>query len=244
MKMRQTLLNRLIRTAGRLKGVELGILVGFFIAVGGIWAFVEIADEVLEGEAKDFDRWAFLLLRGGEGEPPLWMTEFAYNITTLGSVVVLTLTMLLVAGFLVLRGQFRLMAFILAAGVLGQSLVYILKLAFGRPRPDLFLHPLIAETSAGFPSGHAMMSAVVYLSIGALVARISPDLKIRVYILAVAFLLTFLVGLSRIYLGVHYPTDVLAGWSVGVAWACLCWLADRLWDVRGSQKGRKSTGTS
>ena len=155
------------------------MLVGFFIAIGGIWAFVAIADEVLEGEAKDFDRWGFLLLRGGEVDPPLWMTEFAYNITALGSVVVLTLTMLLVAGFLALRGQFRRMAFILSAGVLGQSLVFILKLAFGRPRPDLFLHPLIAETSAGFPSGHAMMSAVVYLSIGALVARISPDFKIR-----------------------------------------------------------------
>ena len=242
--MRQTLLGRLIRTVGRLKAVELDILVGFFIAIGGIWAFVAIADEVLEGEAKDFDRWGFLLLRGGEVDPPLWMTEFAYNITALGSVVVLTLTMLLVAGFLALRGQFRRMAFILSAGVLGQSLVFILKLAFGRPRPDLFLHPLIAETSAGFPSGHAMMSAVVYLSIGALVARISPDFKIRIYIMAVAFLLTFLVGLSRVYLGVHYPTDVLAGWSVGVAWACLCWLADRFSETRGSLRGQKNNYAS
>lgn len=207
--MSQTLLGRLICFAGRLKGAELDILVGFFIAAGGVWAFVEIADEVLEGGVKDFDRWVFLLLRGGYGEPPLWMTEFAYNITALGSVVVLTLTMLLVAGFLFLRGQFRRMAFILAAGVLGQSLVSILKLAFERP-----------------------------------LARISLDFKVRMYILAVAFLLTFLVGVSRVYLGVHCATDVLAGWSIGVSWACLCWLADRLFGVRGTRKRQKRTRTS
>ncbi len=167
----------------------------------------------------------------------MWMTELAFNITALGSVVVLTLTVLAVAGFLFLRKQFRRMTLILAAGVLGEFLVYVLKLAFGRPRPLLPLDPLIAESSAAFPSGHAMMSAAVYLSIGALLARGFEDFKTRGYILTLAFLLTLLIGLSRVYLGVHHPTDVLAGWSVGVAWACLWWLADRVTEIY--RKGNK-----
>jgi undecaprenyl-diphosphatase len=78
-------------------------------------------------------------------------------------------------------------------------------------------------STASFPSGHAMLSAVIYLTLGALLSRVEAPRRVKIYVLTVAVILTFLVGLSRIYLGVHWPTDVLAGWCAGSAWAVLCW---------------------
>jgi undecaprenyl-diphosphatase len=78
---------------------------------------------------------------------------------------------------------------------------------------------LVAETSPSFPSGHAMMSAVIYLTLGTLLAQLCPRWRERTYVLTVAGVLAVLIGLTRLYLGVHYPTDVLAGWTVGLAWA-------------------------
>lgn len=216
------------RLARRLKALEFRILLALLVFAGGIWVFVGIADEVMEGEAAAFDNWVFKLVRGDDEVPPLWLTEIMHNITSLGSITVLTIAIGIVAGFLFLRGEYRRMLLILAAGGLGEALVISLKTAFTRSRPELSLPPVIAETSPGFPSGHAMMSALVYLSLAALLTRTSPDMRIRVYILAVGFALTFIIGVSRIYLGVHHPTDVLAGWAIGFAWACAWWLADHL----------------
>lgn len=219
----------LLRAVSGLLSKELGVLLALFFIVGGTWAFIEIADEIVEGEAQRIDERIFFVLRAGQ---PLWLTILMRDITALGSVAVLAITVTAVAGFLALRRRFFSMALLLVAAACGGALVTALKLFFSRSRPPLLLHPLIAETSPGFPSGHAMMSAVVYLSLAVLLTRVVPGAGARMYILAAAGVLTMLIGLSRIFLGVHYPSDVLAGWAVGLAWACLCWLGLRCLEKR------------
>ena len=108
----------------------------------------------------------------------------------------------------------------------------LLKMGFDRARPDLVPHGSFVST-ASFPSGHAMMSAVTYLTLGALLASVHSPTRVKAYLLALALVLTLLVGLSRIYLGVHWPTDVAAGWAVGAAWALLSSLAMRWLQKRG-----------
>ncbi len=110
---------------------------------------------------------------------------------------------------------------VLLAVLCGVVFSSMLKLGFARPRPDLVPHSVAVFTNS-FPSGHAMMSAVVYLTLGFLVARTQHSAALKAYLLTLALFLTLLVGLSRIYLGVHWPSDVLAGWAVGACWALLC----------------------
>jgi undecaprenyl-diphosphatase len=107
-----------------------------------------------------------------------------------------------------------------------------LKALFRRPRPEVVPH-LMRVYSSSFPSGHSIISAVVYLTLGALLARTFRQRRFKFYFLAVAVVLTGLVGVSRVYMGVHYPTDVLAGWTAGLVWATLCWLVDRHLQRRG-----------
>lgn len=90
---------------------------------------------------------------------------------------------------------------------------------------------------SSFPSGHSKLSAVTYLTLGGLLARMHPQPWVKTYLLLLATLLTFLVGVSRVYPGVHWPTDVLAGWAAGAAWALLCWLFAG-WLQQASGKGR------
>ena len=112
--------------------------------------------------------------------------------------------------------------FVIAAVVGGTLLSTALKMGFERPRPDLVPHGTRIYT-ASFPSGHAMLSAVTYLTLGALLARVQKRRRVKALLLGLAILITLLVGMSRVYLGVHWPSDVLAGWCVGAAWAALCW---------------------
>ena len=123
-------------------------------------------------------------------------------------------------------------ALFLAVAMLGGLLVSLaLKAGFHRPRPDLVSHGSMIYTSS-FPSGHSMLSAIVYLTGGAMLAMLHRRRSVRIYILACALLATLLVGISRVYLGVHWPTDVLAGWAGGAAWAALCWLVARRIQIR------------
>src|SRR5207302_4145258 len=109
----------------------------------------------------------------------------------------------------------------------------LLKNHYERPRPAVVPH-LSYVYSSSFPSGHSMLSAVIYLTLGSLLARLAERRRLKIYCVAVAMLLTFLVGVSRVYLGVHYPTDVLAGWAAGLAWAVLCWLVTRYLQRHGA----------
>jgi undecaprenyl-diphosphatase len=144
---------------------------------------------------------------------------------------VLGLVMLSIVGFLFLQGTYRTALFVLVAATGGNVVNSLLKELFGRPRPEIVPH-LRDVFSLSFPSGHAFTSAAVYLTIGALLMRITERRATKIYCMAMAMFVTVLVGSTRVYLGVHYPTDVLAGWIAGMSWALLCWIIERALERR------------
>lgn len=210
---------------------ELGVLAGMGLLAAGLFAFARIASEVVEGDTRAFDEAVLLALRSAAdpSDPlgPRWLEEAMRDFTALGGTGVLGTVTLAVVGFLLLARRRHAAALVLAAVVGGFLASNALKWGFARPRPDLVPHGQAVYTQS-FPSSHAMLSAVVYLTLGALLARTQPRRRVRLYFLAVAGLLTVVVGSSRVYLGVHWPTDVLAGWAAGAGWAMLCWFA-MLW---------------
>lgn len=216
---------------------EAALLSAIAIIGGGLWGFIALADEVLEGETHAFDRVVLLSLRNANdlSDPigPFWLELCARDITSLGGIPVLTLATLTSAGFLLVVGK-RNWALLLVIAVGGGLLLASgLKEFFDRPRPDLVPHAVRVYTQS-FPSSHAMLSAVTYLTLGALLARSQPRWGLKAYMLGVAILLTLLIGMSRVYLGVHWPTDVLAGWCAGAAWAMLCWAGALALQRRGA----------
>ncbi len=191
-----------------------------------ILGFAEIADEVGEGEAHGFDRALLLALRTpGDPADPIGARAFelaVVDITALGGFAVLSLLVLLACGYLAVLRRWGDVLMLLAATIGGTLISEGLKAGFNRARPDLVAH-VVETTSMSFPSGHAMLSAVTYLTLGALLARAQEKQRLRGYIMGAAIFLTLLIGASRVYLGVHWPTDVLAGWCLGAAWALVCW---------------------
>ena len=202
----------------------------------GLFAFIGISDEMLEGDTLRLDRWLLLALRspGDPGDPlgPAWVEEMFRDFTALGGTGVLGLLTLISVGYLWLQGMQRIALFLLLAILGGLLLSLALKTGFDRPRPDLVSHGSMIYTSS-FPSGHSMLAAVVYLTGGALLAVVHAEHRVRVYLICCAVLATLLVGASRVYLGVHWPSDVLAGWAAGAAWAAACWLAAHWLQQRG-----------
>jgi undecaprenyl-diphosphatase len=219
-----------------LGSLDLILLLAVLAMVAGAWGFIEIADKVVEGETRRIDEHLIRSLRNpaDSSDPigPKWLEEMVRDLSALGSVAVLGLVTPVVVGFLLIRRTYHAMWLVLIATVGGLMLSILLKGYFARPRPDLVPH-LEEVNYSSFPSGHTMISAVVYLTLGALLSRLVERPALKVYILTVALLLTLLVGASRVYLGVHYPTDVLAGWSVGLSWAILCWLVARRLQRKG-----------
>jgi undecaprenyl-diphosphatase len=204
-----------------------GLVVLVVVAAGAVYAFVELVDEVMEGDSRAFDEKILLALRspGDTGDPvgPWWVQTLFTDITSLGSTTVVTLITLVVLGYLIIEGKRAIALLVLISVAGGAGLSSALKLGFDRPRPDLVAH-LVDERTLSFPSGHAMVSAVTYLTLGALLAQVHGRGRMKAYILGVAVMLTLLIGTSRIYLGVHWPTDVIAGWCAGTAWAIGCWV--------------------
>jgi undecaprenyl-diphosphatase len=191
------------------------------------WVFVSIADEVTEGETHAIDERLLLALRSplDPSDPlgPGWLEELMRDVTAFGSVGILAAITAAATGYLLLlgkRGSALLVVVSVAGGQLASSLF---KRGFDRPRPDLVPHEALTYT-ASFPSGHSMMSAVTYLTLAALLARVQPTRALRIYVLGLAIAITVAVGISRVYLGVHWPSDVLAGWTAGAGWALACWL--------------------
>ena len=233
--------------AGRalaLARAEFVLLATIFIVAGGLWAFIGLAGEVREGETESFDRAVLLALRdpANLADPigPAWFEEMVRDVTALGGNFVLTFVAAAVVGFLLLTRKHGAALLVFASVAGGTLLGTLLKLGFERMRPDLVPHGAVVHT-ASFPSNHAMLSAVTYLTLGALLARLEVAPRVKGYFLALSVILTAIVGLSRIYLGVHWPTDVLAGWAVGSAWAMTVWLV-ALWLQRRGKVERIGTG--
>lgn len=215
---------------------ELPVLIAMLLLFGAIFAFAELADEVLEGSTQSIDMAVVLALRSPNdlASPlgPLWLGEVMRDLTALGGSTILFLLTTSIAIYLMLQRRLGTVTFVIASVVGGAVISLVLKEFFGRPRPDLVTH-LSYVTTHSFPSGHSMLSAVTYLTLGALLARIHTSRRIKAFFLIVAIFLTVLVGISRVYLGVHWPTDVLGGWTVGAAWAILCWFVARWLQSRG-----------
>jgi undecaprenyl-diphosphatase len=218
---------------------ELAFLLGGLLLLVSLLSFAQLSNLVLEGGTQQFDERVLRALRRADdpGTPigPTWLREAAVDITALGSGWVLGLVVLAIVGFLALQGMHRTALFVLAASTGGSVLNAALKEVFGRPRPDVVPH-LRDVLTLSFPSGHAMTSAAVYLTLGALLMRIAERRITKVYCMAMAMLVTLLVGSTRVYLGVHYPSDVLAGWLIGMSWALFCWIVERALERRTGMK--------
>jgi undecaprenyl-diphosphatase len=219
------LVRSLLPKEGRILLILLALLVS-------TWIFMLLAGRVVAGKTQAFDEELLIAMRRPEDLSipigPQWVESLAIELTSLGGAFILFTVVGIVAGYLALVGRFGMMWVVIAATVGGGIASSVLKDVVERGRPSVVPH-LAHVRSASFPSGHSMLSAVVYLTLGALLARNTANWNLRLYFLGVAMLLTFLIGLTRIYLGVHYPTDVLAGWCAGLTWALL-WelLAQRL----------------
>ncbi len=215
-----------LRIRQELKLRQKAALISVLTAAFLLFTFGFVAEEVVGGESMAFDRRVIVALRNpaSPGEPlgPPWLQEAARDVTSLGSIIVVTIMTVAIVGYLLLsreRAEALLMTVAVSGGI---ALNDALKFVFARPRPDVEFHAARVFTTS-FPSGHASLSAIAYLTIGALLARSRSSLKIGLYVMSLAVFLTMLIGISRIYLGVHYPTDVLGGWCVGAAWAVACW---------------------
>ena len=236
----------------RLLGLAIGQavpLLALAVCAGGLWGFAELV-EGLNGGGHRFDEAVLLALRqpGAPAEPigPPWLALTMRDLTALGGIPVLGLFSLLAFGYLVLARQWRAVLLLLLSLPGGLLLNTLLKRGFDRPRPELVAHLVDVQTTS-FPSGHAMLSAIGFLTLGALLAGAARRRRFQGYILGVAVLLTLLVGSSRVYLGVHWPSDVLAGWCLGAAWAMACWLllhvGPQLWRWRWPAADRPGDST-
>jgi undecaprenyl-diphosphatase len=238
--MRQTM--ELVRAAAStgarwLARQEAAVLVAVLVVLLAVFGFVKIAEELGEGELGKLDEWLLQLLRV-PGQPhvpigPPWLMEAAQDITVLGGRTMLIAVTLFVTGYLALERKYGAMWLVVVAAGGGGLLSTAMKQLFDRGRPDVVSH-LVAVTSPSFPSGHSMLAAILYLTLGALLARFAVRRRTKVYLLTVALFATFVVGSSRAYLGVHYPSDVVAGWCAGLGWALICWLVARYLQYRGT----------
>jgi len=188
--------------------------------------FAGVSAAIYSGGLVDIDRDVLLALRAAENPAealgPRWLAIGARDVTALGSTAVLTLATFVALAYLTLERRWGGFALVFVAVIGGTLVNNALKALVQRARPN-FVAEIVETSTYSFPSGHAFMSAVTFLILGALIARARPDPLGKAFVFAVAVALTLLVGVSRVYLGMHWPSDVLAGWCAGAGWAILCW---------------------
>jgi undecaprenyl-diphosphatase len=216
---------------------EAAIFLKIFVIAGCIWTFVQLAGKIRKCRTDEIDNRILRALRRPENPAipigPSWLPEVARDVTALGSGSDLALASAILVGFLCLNRRFRAAGYLVASLGSGLWLCQLLKDFFVRRRPTEVAH-LTHFDPESFPSGHSMGSAVVYLTLGGIISRQVRGWVAKVYFLSVALLLTMLVGISRLYLGVHYPTDVLAGWAAGSLWSSACTQAARWLQRQGA----------
>ena len=216
---------------------ERSILFALLFMAVTIWAFIEISDTVSDGEITSFDQSILMFLRQPENlhEPrgPAWLHQAAIDITALGGGTVITLVSGAVILFFWLQRKYGLMILVIVSISGGALLTTFLKDRFQRERPSLVPH-LAEVTSPSYPSGHSTLSTITFLTLASLLARSTKNKSEKIYFIVLAVLLSFFIGLSRIYLGVHYPTDVLAGWCTGIVWALACVMTARWLQQKGN----------
>jgi undecaprenyl-diphosphatase len=219
-------LQALIRSTPR----ELQLLGVMFAVAVSVWGLALLIATLEYPRIQRFDERVLLSLRRPDDSAvpigPSWLLGAARDVSALGSTTILVLMIVSVAGYLLLERRTGMLGLVLAATCGGGLILNVLKPLFARPRPSVVPH-LVPVHSPSFPSGHSLLSAVVYLTLGALLARVTSDRITRIYLILLAAFLTVSIGLSRIYLGVHYPTDVLGGWVAGFLWALACGLVAR-----------------
>jgi undecaprenyl-diphosphatase len=217
-----------IMRALRLARAEVAPLSALLVLMIGVLAFIEIADDMSEADGQRFDQAVLAMMRPVADDPgrpwgPWWLHEAAADITSLGGISVLGLFALIAIGFLVMQRK-RLSALLLVVGLAGGVVLSEgLKAVFERERPPLE-YQTVETLNASFPSGHALLSTVFYLTLGVMLTRAFSQRRLKAYALGVGVTVALLVGATRIYLGAHWMTDVIAGWCVGAAWAMALWL--------------------
>jgi len=219
------------------RSLELDVLATIFIFAAASFTFLKLLSEMREGDTHSADQAILLALRDPNdlSNPigPQWVETMCRDLTSLGSPTVLALIVIAAVSYLWIDGKRAVALFVVAAVAGGAVLEGLLKLGFARPRPELVSH-LVNVDSFSFPSGHATMATITYLTLGVLLARVQKRRRMKLYLLAVASILALLVGFTRVYLGVHWPTDVIAGWCIGTAWALGCWLLATWLQDRGA----------
>jgi undecaprenyl-diphosphatase len=208
------------------------LIVGTLIAALGTFVFARLADEVREGATQVFDDRVMTWM----GQHRIdWLEQALVEVTALGTGVVVLSIVGVSAMFLWLTRHKYSAALLLVSTTGGIILNNVLKLFFMRERPRAFEWAAHASSSS-FPSGHAMSAAIVYATVGYLAARLQKRRWARWLTLAFAMVLIVLICASRVYLGVHYPTDVLAGLVLGLAWAGFCMATLEAVQVLGAKR--------
>lgn len=213
-----------------LRKQDLALFLGLFVFATCTYLFLELA-EMVQPSSETMDTRILLALRRPDqlDEPigPSWLTSAMRDITALGSWSVVTLIVLFTLGLLLILRRWRSALLVVLAVGGGALSMAALKASFERPRPSTVPH-LVDVLSQSFPSGHATIAVVTYVTLGAMATQLAHRRLVQVYLLSASVVLALLVGLTRVYLGVHYPSDVLAGWCLGLGWASLCLIATRL----------------
>ena len=221
----------------RLTRTDSLLLVRGLLVVLVAWLFLGVAQLVSGGRTREIDERILLALRtpGNLWQPrgPNWLYSAMRDLTSLGSAAVLTVFTLAVTGYCLVRKQAHAAFLVLGSTLGGAVMMNVLKSFFERPRPTVVPH-LVNVSSLSFPSGHAMISAAVYLTLGALLARLVQTRLVKLYCISMAIFFSFIIGMTRVYLGVHYPSDVLAGWTAGLCWALICWTVASALQRQGS----------